>query len=106
MAAKAIEQTKHVVHRELAFASVHELDGASVRVEAVDVADRTALGRLFDSIAGTMPPLQGIVHAAGVLDDGVLVQQTWHRFERVFRPKLQGAWNLHELSASLPLKRT
>ena len=78
--------------------------GVSVRVAAVDVADRSPLENLFSSIATTMPPLRGIVHAAGVLDDGVLLQQNWDRFDRVFRPKVAGAWNLHELSESLPLK--
>jgi malonyl CoA-acyl carrier protein transacylase len=79
-------------------------EGARVQVEAVDVGDRAALERLFTSISETMPPLAGIVHAAGVLDDGVLSQQSWDRFERVFRPKIDGAWNLHELSADLPLR--
>lgn len=78
--------------------------GARVRVEAVDVADRAALERLFGSISETLPPLAGIVHSAGVLDDGILTQQTWDRFERVFRPKIDGAWHLHELSANLPLR--
>ena len=78
--------------------------GAQVRIAAVDIADRPALEGLFNSIATAMPPLRGIVHAAGVLDDGVLLQQTWERFERVFRPKVTGAWNLHELSESVPLK--
>jgi acyl transferase domain-containing protein len=78
--------------------------GAHVRVEAVDVADRAGLERVFASITATLPPLGGIVHAAGVLDDGVLVQQSWDRFERVFRPKIDGAWHLHELSAHLPLR--
>jgi acyl transferase domain-containing protein len=80
------------------------LAGAHVRVEAVDVADRAALERVFASIAATLPPLGGIVHAAGVLDDGVLIQQSWDRFERVFRPKIDGAWHLHELSAHLALR--
>jgi hypothetical protein len=39
------------------------------------------------------------VHAAGAIDDGVLAQQSWSRFETVFRPKLEGAWNLHNLTA-------
>jgi acyl carrier protein len=50
-----------------------------------------------------MPPLRGIVHAAGVLDDGVLTQQTWNRFEKVMAPKVAGAWNLHELTRHAPL---
>jgi acyl transferase domain-containing protein len=78
--------------------------GAQVRIASLDVADRAALDGLFSSIAATQPALRGIIHAAGVLDDGVLLQQSWPRFERVFRPKLVGAWHLHELSQELPLK--
>jgi myxalamid-type polyketide synthase MxaB len=48
-------------------------------------------------------PLRGIIHAAGVLDDGILQQQNWQRFERVMAPKVQGAWNLHTLTQKLPL---
>ncbi|MGC1781772.1 MAG: SDR family NAD(P)-dependent oxidoreductase, partial [Acidobacteriaceae bacterium] len=48
-------------------------------------------------------PLRGIFHCAGVLDDGVLLQQNWERFERVLAPKIAGAWNLLRLSADLPL---
>jgi acyl carrier protein len=48
-----------------------------------------------------MPPLGGVVHAAGVLDDGLLLGQTRERFEgAVFRSKLLGAWNLHALTRS------
>jgi len=50
-----------------------------------------------------MPPLRGIVHAAGVLDDGVLIQQEWARFARVMSPKIAGSWNLHRLTMGLPL---
>ena len=45
-----------------------------------------------------MPPLRGIVLAAGVLDDGILLQQNWERFTRVMAPKVQGSWNLHLLT--------
>ena len=50
-----------------------------------------------------MPPLQGVIHAAGLLDDGILLHQNWGRFERVFAPKVQGAWQLHTLTCHLPL---
>jgi acyl carrier protein len=50
-----------------------------------------------------MPALRGVFHEAGVLDDGVLSQQTWSRFERVMNSKVQGAWHLHELTRDLPL---
>ena len=42
--------------------------------------------------------MRGIIHAAGVLDDGLIQQQTWQRFTKVMAPKVQGAWNLHNLS--------
>ena len=45
-----------------------------------------------------MPPLRGIFHLAGVLDDGVLREQTRERFDRVMAAKVLGAWNLHELT--------
>src|SRR5262249_38081255 len=43
-------------------------------------------------------PLRGIIHAAGVIDDGLLLQQDWQRFTRVMAPKIDGAWNLHTLT--------
>jgi acyl carrier protein len=53
---------------------------------------------VLEKIAETMPPLRGIIHAAGVLDDGVLLQQDWRRFEKVMAPKVDGSWNLHTLT--------
>jgi 8-amino-7-oxononanoate synthase len=56
------------------------------------------------SLLTTAPwPLRGIIHAAGVLDDGVLQQLSWQRFDRVLAPKVAGAWNLHQASQNLPL---
>jgi len=50
-----------------------------------------------------MPPVRGIVHAAGIVDDGLLAQQSWPRFEKVLAPKLRGAWNLHTQTRDLDL---
>ena len=77
--------------------------GVKIAIEKCDVADEAQLTGLFNRIAESMPPLRGIIHAAGVLDDGVLLQQTWPRFESVMAPKVQGAWNLHRLTSSLEL---
>jgi polyketide synthase 12/myxalamid-type polyketide synthase MxaB len=44
-----------------------------------------------------------VIHAAGVLDDGVLAQQTWARCATVFGPKVGGAWALDRATAGLPL---
>ncbi|NEQ95843.1 MAG: SDR family NAD(P)-dependent oxidoreductase [Cyanothece sp. SIO2G6] len=75
-----------------------EEKGADVHTYAADVADFEAMGRVMQDIEQSMPRLQGIIHGAGVLDDGVLQQQTWERFQRVLQPKVQGAWNLHRLT--------
>jgi acyl transferase domain-containing protein/acyl-CoA synthetase (AMP-forming)/AMP-acid ligase II/pimeloyl-ACP methyl ester carboxylesterase len=57
----------------------------------------------FHQLNLTSPPLAGIIHAAGTLDDGILQGQTWERFDRVLAPKILGAWNLHQISQNIPL---
>jgi len=68
-----------------------------------DVARREDVAALLTQIDGSMPPLRGIIHAAGVWEGGVILQQDWERFEGVLAPKVQGAWNLHELTRSMVL---
>ena len=48
-------------------------------------------------------PIRGVIHAAGVLDDGLLQGQTWVRFNQVISPKVTGAWNLHQAFKDIPL---
>ncbi|PSB34990.1 type I polyketide synthase [Chlorogloea sp. CCALA 695] len=67
-----------------------------------DVAKTSQLAQVLTDIE-SLPPLRGIIHAAGILDDGILQQQTWERFEKVLAPKVQGAWNLHSLTRNCPL---
>ncbi|MFE1775922.1 SDR family NAD(P)-dependent oxidoreductase [Streptomyces sp. NPDC059008] len=76
--------------------------GAHVTVAACDVADRDALAAVLGRIPAEHP-LTAVVHAAGVLDDGVLTAQTPERIDRVLRPKVDGALNLHELTRDAPL---
>jgi len=80
-----------------------EAHGARVSVRLADVANPGEVAGLLAGIAAEMPPLRGILHAAGVLDDGVLTEQNWDRFERVLAPKTIGSWVLHELTAAMPL---
>ncbi|MDF5727328.1 MAG: amino acid adenylation domain-containing protein [Rhizonema sp. PD38] len=80
-----------------------ELSGARVVVAQADVSDYEQVAQLLASLDQSSPPLRGIIHAAGVLDDGVLKQLDWNRFARVMAPKVQGAWNLHVLTQNLPL---
>ncbi len=77
--------------------------GALIVERRADVSDQADMAEIFHEISRSMPPLRGVIHAAGVLDDGVLAKQDWSRFERVLKPKVCGAWILHELTASLPL---
>lgn len=71
-------------------------EGVEVLVAQVDIADANAVKRLVERIRMRMPPLGGVIHGAAVLDDASLATIDWPRFERVFAPKAQGAWNLHE----------
>ncbi|MFG2747845.1 SDR family NAD(P)-dependent oxidoreductase, partial [Streptomyces xanthophaeus] len=77
-----------------------EAAGAQVRVEACDVADRGQLAGLIGSLER---PLTAVVHAAGVLDDGVIESLTAEQLGRVLRPKLDAAVHLHELTAGMEL---
>jgi NADPH:quinone reductase-like Zn-dependent oxidoreductase/malonyl CoA-acyl carrier protein transacylase/acyl carrier protein len=71
--------------------------GAQVRVVECDVAQRDACSRLLTHVPHDHP-LTAVVHAAGVLDDGVLTALTPERLRGVLAPKAEGAWHLHELT--------
>ncbi|WP_333758177.1 SDR family NAD(P)-dependent oxidoreductase, partial [Streptomyces sp. ISBFB 2968] len=77
----------------------HELTalGATVTITACDAADRHALTSVLDDIPAEHP-LTAVVHTAGVLDDGLLSSLTEERLADVLRPKVDAAWNLHELT--------
>ncbi|MGH8931898.1 MAG: SDR family NAD(P)-dependent oxidoreductase, partial [Egibacteraceae bacterium] len=76
--------------------------GAVVTVAACDVSDRDALVKLISSITAD-GRLGAVVHAAGVLDDGVIGALTPQRVDRVLAAKADAAWHLHELTQDLDL---
>jgi NAD(P)-dependent dehydrogenase (short-subunit alcohol dehydrogenase family) len=76
--------------------------GGRVRVIACDLADRGAVQSLLE-LAGQERPLGGIVHTAGILDDGLIASLTPERVDRVLAPKVDAAWHLHELTAHMDL---
>ncbi|MBL1101988.1 SDR family NAD(P)-dependent oxidoreductase, partial [Streptomyces coffeae] len=87
---------------EGAAALVAELaaQGCRARVVACDVSDREQLAAALGSVER---PVSAVVHAAGVLDDGVVESLSPEHIERVMRPKVDAAWHLHELTAGADL---
>ena len=77
--------------------------GATVVVQAADVANEDDVARMFRDVEVAAAPLRGIIHAAGILDDGVVMEQTWPRVARVLAPKMIGASLLARYARDLPL---
>lgn len=73
--------------------------GAKVKVVSTDISSAEGVKKLL----ATLPRLQGIVHAAGVLADGMLMQQSSESFQKVSGPKVRGAWHLHTQTRDRPL---
>ena len=88
-----------------AMSVIADLEGAGAEVSVVrgDVASRAQVEHAVAAIGGTRPPLRGVIHAAGVLDEGVLMQQDAGKFARVMAAKVEGAWNLERATRDLPL---
>jgi phthiocerol/phenolphthiocerol synthesis type-I polyketide synthase C len=70
--------------------------GVTVVAPACDVSNFGKLRETLDSIAGQMPPLGGVVHAAMVIEDALLRDMDRGQLHRVLAPKMLGALNLHE----------
>jgi NAD(P)-dependent dehydrogenase (short-subunit alcohol dehydrogenase family)/acyl carrier protein len=81
-----------------------EAAGACVHMAAVDVADEEQLTAFLNEFqAEGWPPIRGVVHAAGVLQDGLLAQLDAGALGKVLRPKMIGGWLLHRLLEAAPL---
>ena len=77
--------------------------GVTVITRGVDVADKEAMAELLSDAQQKMPPLRGIIHAAGVLDDAMISEMTPARIAKVMGPKVDGALVLHALTAEQDL---
>jgi acyl transferase domain-containing protein len=84
---------------------IAELRAAGTRVQTVrcDVTDGPALAEAIESITSQLGQIRGVIHAAAVLDDGAVANQSRERFAKVFAPKIQGTLNLHRLTLGGPL---
>jgi myxalamid-type polyketide synthase MxaB len=85
--------------------AIDRLRQQGVRVESIqmNISDRQAVSNLFESFNSSQVKLKGVIHAAGILDDGLLKTLSWERFQQVLQPKISGTWNLHQATKELPL---
>ena len=81
-----------------------EAQGARVEAVACDIADHDVLAKVIERIQKTLPPLKGVLHAAATFDDALLAKLDAERMTNVLRPKLLGAWHLHQLTLDIPLE--
>ncbi|MEM9214630.1 MAG: alpha/beta fold hydrolase [Cyanobacteria bacterium P01_F01_bin.150] len=77
--------------------------GATIHTAQADIAQSNEVANLLQQLQSQGLNLKGIIHGAGVLQDGVLQSQTWDNFATVLAPKVNGAWNLHQLTQSYDL---
>jgi 8-amino-7-oxononanoate synthase len=77
--------------------------GVKVEPIQIDISDYDAVSNYFASLHSSKVKLKGVIHAAGILDDGLLKSLSWERFQRVLQPKIAGTWNLHQATKELPL---
>ncbi|ELS04099.1 polyketide synthase family protein [Xenococcus sp. PCC 7305] len=80
-------------------AELEELE-VTIKLEFADICDSLQLEQIINQV---QLPLRGVIHAAGILDDGLLKSLSWERFQAVLEPKITGAWNLHLATVRLDL---
>ena len=78
--------------------------GCEVIVHSADMSSRESVETMFARFGDDIKPLAGVIHAAGVLDDGLIGDQSWERFSKVLAPKVVGASLLHEFTQTLELQ--
>jgi acyl transferase domain-containing protein/acyl-CoA synthetase (AMP-forming)/AMP-acid ligase II/pimeloyl-ACP methyl ester carboxylesterase len=88
-------------HAQQAIANLAQ-QGVTVDIVQVDITNYAALKNTVD-LALTKHSIKGVIHSAGVIDDGLLQNQTWASFQQVIAPKIAGAWNLHQATQDLEL---
>ena len=77
-----------------------EKQGINIHACACDVSDKKSVQHLLAACALSMPPLKGLVHSAVVIDDALARNLDYDQIQRVLKPKILGAQNLHELTLS------
>ncbi|KAM3509785.1 hypothetical protein MY11210_006188 [Beauveria gryllotalpidicola] len=96
--------SRHGMESAGAEALVAELEklGAKATVVGSDIADLESLGSVMQLFTARRP-LRGVIHAAGVVDSGILSSLTPNKCATTFAPKVDGLWNLHQLTKDMDL---
>lgn len=80
-----------------------EAQGVRLLATSCDITDKNSLSSLLETIKKTLPPLKGIVHAAAVIEDSLILNTDKAKITQVLAPKVLGAQYLHEMTAKDPL---
>jgi acyl transferase domain-containing protein/NADPH:quinone reductase-like Zn-dependent oxidoreductase/NADP-dependent 3-hydroxy acid dehydrogenase YdfG/acyl carrier protein len=78
--------------------------GVNVTALACDITDAEALANVIGRVRSTLPPINGVLHAAMVIDDRPIAKLDGRSVAAVLHPKLVGAWNLHQATLDIPLE--
>ncbi|NET14152.1 MAG: SDR family NAD(P)-dependent oxidoreductase, partial [Okeania sp. SIO1H6] len=89
--------------KETAQKTIEELEAAGAKVSVLlgDVSKLEDVEKIFQVMQESSVPLKGVIHTAGVLDDGLVQNLSWEQFRKVMAPKVQGTWNLHQQTQEL-----
>jgi acyl transferase domain-containing protein/acyl carrier protein len=100
---RAIDAADPAHRRVAAICELEEL-GACIHAAAVDVGSEYDMARFFEAYdrAG-YPPIRGLVHSAGLIEDTLILRMTQENFHAISRAKIFGAWLLHQHLKSVPL---
>ena len=77
--------------------------GTEITIISIDISSPVEMERLFSRFGTNLPCLRGVIHAAAVLDDGLLVNQNWQKYQNVMRPKVEGTLLLDHYTRPLSL---
>ncbi len=90
---------------EVATKTIEQLEQKGTRISVVlgDISQEDNVVKILEYIQESQLPLKGVIHTAGVLDDGMLQHMSWERFYQVMIPKVEGTWNLHKLTQDMTL---
>lgn len=90
---------------DTAMSQIRKLEQAGVEIviAQADIVQTDSISTVFSRIKQDLLPLRGIIHSAAVVDDALIAQYSWQQFSKALAPKVQGTWNLHNLSKNQPI---